>query len=180
MITSTRTIPALCPQCTTKIPDMVIKTETIYINCKCGCKKEIPIHEYITQLTQNKDRLYKYVYLCSPHMKPYTYYCSYCYRHLCDDCYKIHIKKCSFIKDVFKLSEVPNMKEAEDHLDYLSSLRNKYSQNEEIQKAYQKCLSSNKEILYLVQFLFKNYYNDHFSLLSLLKGIIKLNTQKVF
>ena len=50
----------------------------------------------------------------------------------------------------------------------------------EIQKAYQKCLSSNKEILYLVQFLFKNYYNDHFSLLSLLKGIIKLNTQKVF
>ena len=72
------------------------------------------------------------------------------------------------------------MKEAEDHLDYLSSLRNKYSQNEEIQKAYQKCLSSNKEILYLVQFLFKNYYNDHFSLLSLLKGIIKLNTQKVF
>ena len=91
MITSTRTIPALCPQCTTKIPDMVIKTETIYINCKCGCKKEIPIHEYITQLTQNKDRLYKYVYLCSPHMKPYTYYCSYCNRHLCDDCYKIHI-----------------------------------------------------------------------------------------
>ena len=51
MKTSTRAIPALSPQCTTKIPDLIINTETISINCKCGCKKEIPIHEYMTQLT---------------------------------------------------------------------------------------------------------------------------------
>ena len=113
-------------------------------------------------------------------MKPYTYYCSYCNRHLCDDCYKAHIKKCNFTQNMFKLSDIPNVKDVEDHLDYLSSLRNKYSQSQEIQDAYQRCLSSNKEILYLVKFIVKNYYSDHFSLYSLIKEIINLNTQKVF
>ena len=113
-------------------------------------------------------------------MKPYTYYCSYCNRHLCDDCYKAHIKKCNFTQDMFKLSDIPNVKNVEDHLDYLSSLRNKYSQSQEIQDAYQRCLSSNKEILYLVKFIVKNYYSEHFSLYSLIKEIINLNTQKVF
>ena len=81
---------------------------------------------------------------------------------------------------MFKLSDIPNVKGVEDHLDYLSSLRNKYSQSQEIQDAYQRCLSSNKEILYLVKLIVKNYYIDHFSLYSLIKEIINLNTQKVF
>lgn len=58
---------------------------------------------------------------------------------------------------LYKLSEVPDISKAEDHLNYLSSLRNKFNENNQIQEAYQKCLTSNKDVLYLVNLLMKEY-----------------------
>ena len=112
-------------------------------------------------------------------MKQFTYYCMDCDRHLCDECYKTHLSRHKE-KTTYKLSEVPDISKSEDHLNYLSSLRNKFNENNQIQEAYQKCLTSNKDVLYLVNLLMKEYHKDNYSVFKVMKEIAKLNTQKAF
>ena len=112
-------------------------------------------------------------------MKQFTYYCMDCDRHLCDECYKTHLSRHKE-KTTYKLSEVPDISKAEDHLNYLSSLRNKFNENNQIQEAYQKCLTSNKDVLYLVNLLMKEYHKDNYSVFKVIKEIAKLNTHKAF
>ena len=147
MIDSSRKIHAFCPNCVSKIPELQIQFDVLSIVCNCGYNKEVSLRDYITQYTQNKTRFYEYSFLCAPHMKQFTYYCMDCDRHLCDECYKTHLSRHKE-KTTYKLSEVPDISKAEDHLNYLSSLRNKFNENNQIQEAYQKCLTSNKDVLY--------------------------------
>ena len=81
---------------------------------------------------------------------------------------------------LYGLSEVPDISKSEDHLNYLSSLRNKFNENNQIQEAYQKCLTSNKDVLYLVNLLMKEYHKDNYSVFKVIKEIAKLNTHKAF
>ena len=119
MINSKKTIPALCPVCVQKIPKFQIFYDTLKIKCSCGYEKEMPLAEYIEQYKNNKTRFYTYATLCSPHMKPYTYYCALCYRHFGEQCKECHKGEDKMVK----LSDVPKLDKAEEHLNYLSSLR---------------------------------------------------------
>ena len=181
MINSKKTIPALCPVCVQKIPKFQIFYDTLKIKCSCGYEKEMPLAEYIEQYKNNKTRFYTYATLCSPHMKPYTYYCSYCHFHYCDQCKKLHEERHKDDPEkIVKLSDVPSIQKAEEHLNYLSSLRAKFPNNEKIEEAYNKCIKVNKNVLYFAHFLLDNYGNDHFDILTILKDVINFNTHKVF
>ena len=174
MIDSLRKIPAFCPNCVTLVPKFVISNV-----CKCGYKNKMSLCDYITQFTQNKTRFFKYSFLCAPHMKQFTYYCTDCDKHLCDECYNTHHTE-HLPESLLKLTEVPEISKAEDHLNYLSSLRYKFSENSQIQEAYQKCLTANKDVFYFANLLMKEYHKDNYRIFQVIRDIATLNSHKAF
>ena len=57
---------------------------------------------------------------------------------------------------------LPNtLLQIEEHLNYLSELKDKYKDNEEIQIEYKKCIDRNSNIVKFVKILTDNYHFDN-------------------
>ena len=57
-------------------------------------------------------------------------------------------------------------------------LRYKFTENNQIREAYKKCLSTDKDVLYLVNLLMKEYHKDNYHIFEVIKDIGTLNTHK--
>ena len=142
------------------------------IKCQCGYNETIPLSSYLHFFnTKNNNRFYSFINKCSIHNEVFSPYCYDCHECICSQCESIH-KHSDYFDD---LSFFPNnISKAEEHLQYLSALKNKFSSNEQIESLYKKCYSVNQDILSLCKIFIEIYHNDSYVLRELVKRTITL------
>ena len=88
--TSTNTIRALCFKCNDRVPFLTILDDdiTFLIECFCGNKQKILIHDYIKDYNDNPNRLCTYNNIAQYSTGKIEYYCSSCEQNFCEKNYK--------------------------------------------------------------------------------------------
>ena len=171
MSENTRTIRALCPKCTNYVPLLILNNDKVSINCKCGNEESINLHDYLIQY-QSNIRMCSYINKCKAHNKIAEFYCRHCELLECIDCYDIHSSVHAYPDDliIVNIDEIKeNAKKGEQHLKtYFKALKDESlnkAQNEEeknnINIAYNKCITLNTEVLSFMEIILDNYYGDN-------------------
>ena len=168
---TTSTVRSLCPECNDNYVTTVrLKEGDVLVKCDCRTYYYYPLEDYLQIIEKKKNVLCTYSRLCQVHNEPYSAYCSRC--SICETpcdkcmeehiekCYKNNMKKCKRYLQPFK--GLPNtLLQIEEHLKYLSELKDKYKENEEIQNEYKKCVDRNSNVVKFVKILTENYHFDN-------------------
>ena len=168
MSDSTTTIRSLCPLCDVQVPSLRIEEGKILV--KCDYREQYSYYtfeDYLQRIEEKKNVMCTYSRLCKKHNEPYSTYCRRCDSSICDKCKEEHIEKCYEESEETKrylqsFKGLPNtLLQIEEHLQYLSELKDKYKDNEEIQIEYKKCIDRNSNIVKFVKILTDNYHFDN-------------------
>ena len=164
----TKTIRSLCPLCDVQIPSLRIEEGQLLV--KCDHRWEYSYYtfeDYLQRIEEKKNVLCTYSRICKKHNEPFSAYCRGCDSSICDKCKEEHIENCYEESEESKkylqpFKGLPNtLLQIEEHLQYLSELKDKYKDNEEIQIEYKKCIDRNSNIVKFVKILTDNYHFDN-------------------
>ena len=164
----TKTIRSLCPLCDDQIPSLRIEEGQLLV--KCDHRREYSYYtfeDYLQRIEEKKNVLCTYSRICKKHNEPFSAYCRGCDSSICDKCKEEHIENCYEESEESKkylqpFKGLPNtLLQIEEHLQYLSELKDKYKDNEEIQIEYKKCIDRNSNIVKFVKILTDNYHFDN-------------------
>ena len=167
-----------CPKCTENVPSFYPSEDDktkIEIACECGYDETMTYAEYVSLYEKTPKRpTPETLFKCQKHNLVYTHYCDMCDIHLCDTCTAEHEAQEDF-ESVFQLRPKTSieilrkqLKEAYDYLNsYFPSLKDKAISRsndlkEQIENAYNKFYTKNKQILDFYKIIFDNFIEHNY------------------
>ena len=185
--------PPLCPKCYQFPFIHFIPTNLIQIKCPCGYSERLSLKDYQKkiQITYNK----KIELDCFEHNhRPFMYYCNQCNQNICEKCLPkhknhtnlLHIHRFTLIEEEKMRNKFNNAYNSIEMLDYYQIKKNEIIKSllvkiNEIEAAYQECISNNKIIYSIIEQLIESYNREkpNFFTVTNLRACYDMNPTKL-